>query len=296
MQQADAREGGFIVLHRKLRSSPLWLAMTGMERLVLVEVLFSANWKPTRILHAGQWHVVNRGELIDAERTLAQKAKVDRHVVRNAIAKMLSDDGEAGGNGPFLAVRHLGAQLEPNSSPNPKMGPRSGPGLRVLIVRKYGEYQDVTPDKGPELGLRRAQNSPRLRPTRARSEPVEPREQGEPPPPPTPWTPDQTAAAAAVDPDRVWGVFQTLRDDRPAADTLRCCPRENERPADWVDWLRAVAAELLVDVEWRIAIAYKRYLADDTLRVAKKIPPWPTPAFMQEGIWRSRVPDARSAA
>lgn len=288
MQQAEAREGGFIVVHRRLRSSPLWLAMTGMERLVLLEVLFAANWKPTRIMHAGQWHVVNRGELIDSERTLASKAGVKRKVVRNAITKMLLDDGETGGNGPFLASRYIGAPsvlaVCSDEKKGPAKGPTRPPGLRVLTVRRYCEYQDVTPDRGPELDLKRAhrgaQEGPRKGPARARSEQVEQEEPGEPPPPPTPsWTPEQVAAAAAADPDGLWEWLQTARDRRGIL-------REAHRPKTWTTWCRTQAAELLADVEPRIGYAYCLFLDDKTFAPKG----WPSQVFMSPNVFTSRIP------
>jgi hypothetical protein len=156
----DDREGGFIVVHRKLRSSRLYRSLTGEQRSVFHSVLLLANWKPDAILVAGKWHEVKRGELAHSLETIACEAAVSVKVVRSALTKMFADDRSVGGRGPFLTERYVGTE--------------EGTPRRVLTVVNYDEYQSLGHDRGTGQGTTGARVGHGSGTTGAPREPVEP--------------------------------------------------------------------------------------------------------------------------
>jgi hypothetical protein len=156
----EDREGGFIVVHRRLRSSRLYRSLTGEQRSVFHSVLLLANWKPDAILVAGKWHEVKRGELAHSLETIAGEAAVSVKVVRSALTKMFADDRAVGGRGPFLTERYVGTE--------------EGTPRRVLTVVNYDEYQSLGHDTGTALGTSGARPGHDTGTTGAPREPVEP--------------------------------------------------------------------------------------------------------------------------
>ncbi len=132
------REGGFLAIHRRLRSSALFRSLSAEQRSVFFMILLLANRKDGRFLDGGDWVVVHRGELAHSLATLAAEAAVSVKVVRTTLKKLMADDSSTGGNGPFLTGRYTGTE--------------SGTGLRILRVEKYAEYQDVAGNRGTDLG------------------------------------------------------------------------------------------------------------------------------------------------
>lgn len=201
------REGGFIKLHRQLLSSPVWIALRGDQRAVLVEILFRANWKALPAAWHGRVYEVGRGELSHTLATLAEGAGVTVKVVRSTIEALLRDHG----NGAFLSERY----------PISGTGPGTGP--RVLKVLNYDKFQDVPDEKGHGVGHGPGTD----RAQREEGEEGEEEDHGPPkaqvallpaPPPSSPFGrfvaenwPDVT------DPDRLW---RRLRDTHPRLDLL----------------------------------------------------------------------------
>lgn len=161
------REGGFVAVHRRLRSSPVFRSLSAPQRSVFLTILLLANWKEGRFLRGGAWIVVHRGELAHSLETIADEAAVSVKVVRTTLAKLMSDDSSTGGNGPFLTGRWTGTE--------------PGRGLRVLRVEKYAEYQDVGGGRGTEPGTEPGTEGAREgHASGTEGAPIEPREPREP--------------------------------------------------------------------------------------------------------------------
>lgn len=126
------REGGYIKIHRRVRSSPVWQALRADQRWVTVEILLAANWKPSTASWHGRMYEVARGELAHTLATIAERAGVSVKVVRSTVAVLLA--------GAFLEERY----------PMPGTGPGTGP--RVLKVLNYEKFQDAPDDDGHGFG------------------------------------------------------------------------------------------------------------------------------------------------
>lgn len=162
----DGREGGFIVIHRRVRSSPLYRSLTAEQRSVFYSLLLLANWRPERILFAGKWQVIARGEFFHSLETIAEEAGCGVGVVRGTLAKVMADDSEAGGRGAFLKERWTSTVV--------------GRGLRVLCVVNYDQYQRVTDDDSTPVSTELTRGSHGANTTLAPREQVEPKEPVEP--------------------------------------------------------------------------------------------------------------------
>lgn len=88
----DERPGGFIVLHRRIESWPLWDAMSGEHRMVWLTLLLAANWKNTEVWTRKGRLVVQRGQALVAQRTLADRARVSYRNVRTGM-DLLTQEG-----------------------------------------------------------------------------------------------------------------------------------------------------------------------------------------------------------
>lgn len=88
----DDREAGFIVLHRRMLSWPLWQRLGAEHRLVWLYLLFSANWKNSEVWTRKGRLVVQRGQAFVAQRTLAKEAGVSYRNVRTAL-ELLTQEG-----------------------------------------------------------------------------------------------------------------------------------------------------------------------------------------------------------
>lgn len=170
LTSADAgREGGFIVIRRRIRSWPLWVSLTGEQRAVVVELLLSANWRPTVFWFGTTRIEVGRGELIASEEALATASNTSRKVVRTVLAKLLHDQ--------FITRRvALGV--------SPQRGPKTGRCPHVITIVNYDKYQSLTEEEGQQegqqRGQRRANSGPATGLQGAPSEPIEPIEPWEP--------------------------------------------------------------------------------------------------------------------
>lgn len=167
----EHREGGFIVLHRRVQSWPLWRAMTGQQRAVFVQILLAANWKPSQVWVGREVVQIPRGAFIDSQEQIALDSGTTRKVVRTTM-DMLSSEG-------FLN--------------RVVVGHSKGHGVILTTIVNYSKYQDVSEEEGHGEGHQRATEGPRSGHGGAVSEPYEPVEQVEPPktlaPSPTDSTP-----------------------------------------------------------------------------------------------------------
>jgi biotin operon repressor len=90
--QDAERPGGFIVLHRRIESWPLWQAMNAEHRHIWTTLLLAANWKNSEVWTRKGRLVIQRGQALIAQRTLAERAGASRQNVRTAI-EMLTSEG-----------------------------------------------------------------------------------------------------------------------------------------------------------------------------------------------------------
>ena len=132
MIDSDRREGGFVVLHRRIESWPLYRSLKAEQRHVITTILLAANWKPGSFWYGKSQIFVGRGELAMAEETIADRAGTTRKIVRNVLAKL-----EAEG---FLSRKKVH---------------ESGQCPTVITIKNYDEYQGVEEKGargGPEVG------------------------------------------------------------------------------------------------------------------------------------------------
>ena len=136
---AAGREGGWVAVHRRLRSSELYRSLTAEQRSVFVTLLLLANWADRPAFLGRTWVTILRGELAHSLVTIAADAAVSVKVVRTTITKLMADDSPAGGRGPFLGERYTGTD--------------KGTGYRILRVLRYDEYQSQAADEGTPMGM-----------------------------------------------------------------------------------------------------------------------------------------------
>lgn len=116
--------GGFIVLHRKILDSDLWTLPDAQLRVAL-RLLLEANWKPSYIRWGGSERILQRGQIIFAERRFAKRDGVARKTVRNTIDAL---------------CRQQSITVE------------KGPHGSILTWLNYSRYQDVDATEGPTEG------------------------------------------------------------------------------------------------------------------------------------------------
>lgn len=122
----EDRERGFIVVHRRLKSWPLWRAMTANQRVVWLEMLLAANWAPSEVWVGGQRITIARGSFIDTQDTLAAEAKVSRKVVRQTFDHLLAEG----------AIKRA------------TLGRQSGRDVMLTTIVNYDKYQSFTEREG----------------------------------------------------------------------------------------------------------------------------------------------------
>src|SRR5512147_1877976 len=150
----DGREGGFIKAYRQWESSPAVQALSAEGEVVWLRLLFAANWRDTEVILRSGPFLVRRGQALIAERTLAERARVSRKVVRTALARLVLSGS--------ISVKQVSAF--------------SGPRINLVTILNYDRFQAFDDD--------RAQAGPKVGPNRARSEEGEEREEGSNPPTP----------------------------------------------------------------------------------------------------------------
>jgi hypothetical protein len=167
------REAGFVVLHRRIGSWPLWRSLRAEQRHVVTTILLLANWAPGSFWYGTTEVKVGRGELAHSLEAIAEAAGTSTKIVRTVVAKLVSEG--------FLGTRP---------------GTESGTGPRVLIVRNYDRYQspgdETGAPPGTASGTARAQRGHGVGTAGALREPEQPEEQEQP-----------TSVARASEPDAV---------------------------------------------------------------------------------------------
>jgi hypothetical protein len=176
------REGGFIVIHRRILSSPVYQSLSAEQRSVFLTLLLLANWKDNPVLINGSWEVIKRGELFYSLSEIAKRAGVGIRVVRTTIKRLTADDSKIGGNGPVLTTRRL---LQKSDTAADKAADKAP---RVITIRNYSRYQDVggsadtAADTAADTSPTQARHKPDTSPTPIeQGKPVEPVEPVEPP-------------------------------------------------------------------------------------------------------------------
>ena len=129
----EDREDGWISLHRRLLSSPMWVGMTPSRKVLWIHLLLLANWRDEVIRYKSRWGKykgleipVKRGQLIYSERFLAESAGVSRDVVRDTLEYL---------------VRSGVITRTPWLVDNSVDSPYGGPTPYIITIRKYNEYQ-----------------------------------------------------------------------------------------------------------------------------------------------------------
>ncbi|WP_084788109.1 hypothetical protein [Anaerobacillus alkalidiazotrophicus] len=88
----DYIHGGYIVLARKIRKSPLWLSMKATHRVVLLEILLQAQFQDTEVALNGEVIFLRRGQLATSYQKLVDDITdkaITVKVVRHAINKLV---------------------------------------------------------------------------------------------------------------------------------------------------------------------------------------------------------------
>jgi hypothetical protein len=140
----DGREGGYIKAHRQWESSAAVLALSAEGEVVWLRLLFAANWKDSTVVLRTGPATVHRGQALIAERTLAERARVGRKVVRTALEKLT-----LAGAITISKVTSL-----------------AGPSVNLITVLNYDKYQAT--DESEAQG--EAQGRPKVGPRSAQSE------------------------------------------------------------------------------------------------------------------------------
>jgi uncharacterized phage protein (TIGR02220 family) len=133
----DCIPGGYIMLARKIRGSPLWKSLKATHRIVLIELLLQAQYQDSEVVRNGEVIFLKRGQIATSYQQIVDDIAdktVTVKVVRNAIEKLVRHN--------FLAKDE--AKI------------RAKKGLLLTIVN-YGLYQDpqnyVGKDMGKEMGI-----------------------------------------------------------------------------------------------------------------------------------------------
>ena len=138
LEPDDDREAGFIVLHRRVRSWPLWQSMTAEHKIVWVELILAANWKPSVAWTRVGRLVVQRGQALITQRKLAELAGVSRKNVRTALDLLTHEGAIQVAQVPTRTSRHASlitvvnyekyqTPPEREAPPSGHRGPKSGP-------------------------------------------------------------------------------------------------------------------------------------------------------------------------
>lgn len=117
----DYIPGGYIILARKIKNSPLWLSLKATHRIVLIELLLQAQFQDVEVALNGEVIFLKRGQLATSYQKLADEiadTDITARVVRNAINKLIK----------------LGFLLKDESKARSKKG-------LLLTIKNYDLYQ-----------------------------------------------------------------------------------------------------------------------------------------------------------
>lgn len=193
-----AREGGFIVLHRRIKSWSVYRAMRAEQRQVVTEMLLAARWheEPGEYWFGPHRFEVPRGGYFLSEDELAKEAGTTRKVVRTTYRLLITEG--------FMTRRAVHS---------------SGQCPHLVTIVNYDKYQSITDEAGQWQGQRRASDGPVTGQRRAPNEPREPREPRELP----------SAAASAAGQEAGCANASTV----PAGPTRETAPITTTPPAVW---------------------------------------------------------------
>ncbi|BDH62887.1 hypothetical protein MTP04_30170 [Lysinibacillus sp. PLM2] len=88
----DYIPGGYILLARKIKKSPLWLSLKANHRIVLIELLLQAQFQDVEVALNGDVLFLKRGQLATSYQKLSDdiaENEITPRVVRNAINKLI---------------------------------------------------------------------------------------------------------------------------------------------------------------------------------------------------------------
>jgi hypothetical protein len=123
---------GYVLLARKIRRSPLWLALKATHRIVMIELLLQAQFKDGKVARNGEILDLKRGQIATSYQQIVDDISdkdITVKVVRNAIEKLVKYD--------FLAKDEAKS--------------RAKKGLLLTVVN-YDVYQDSENYKGKVSG------------------------------------------------------------------------------------------------------------------------------------------------
>jgi hypothetical protein len=147
----DGREGGYILLARKLQSSPMWIGMSDAQRVTTLELLFHARFeKEPRKTHAG---TIQRGQsILSIQRIMdispTQKSK---RIVEQTLAKLISSGtitvDDRGRSGRLITFVNYGQYQDPGwyTGEGEGVGKGEGQGVDPKKVKKGRKKQPEDP-------------------------------------------------------------------------------------------------------------------------------------------------------
>jgi DNA replication protein DnaD len=130
------RQEGFVVLHRRIQTWPLWQAMRLDQRMIWVELILAANWKASEVWVRGGRLIVQRGQVLLDQRAFAARIGASRQNVRTVL-KLLTQEGAI----QLTLTRTI-----------------TGKKATLVTIVNYEKYQDV-PEREEKRG-RRSQPGP----------------------------------------------------------------------------------------------------------------------------------------
>lgn len=83
----DGREAGYVLLHRQVMSSAVW-TLPDTQFKAWCGLLLSANWKDGTVLIQGEPVVIRRGQVLLAQRQMADRCRISRGALERAIAAL----------------------------------------------------------------------------------------------------------------------------------------------------------------------------------------------------------------
>lgn len=95
-EQPEQPQGGFIVIWREIRDSWVW-GLPAIQRLIAIELLIEANWRPRRVVTRKGSVMIPRGSCIIGTSEFADRIGVSRQQLRTALINLR--------NGGFLTSK-----------------------------------------------------------------------------------------------------------------------------------------------------------------------------------------------
>lgn len=129
----DYIPGGYVMLARKIRGSPLWKSLKATHRVVMIELLLQAQFQDREVARNGEIIFLKRGQIATSYQQLVNDI-ADKDIT-------------------IKVVRHVISKLEKhNFLTKDEAKSRAKKGLLLTIVN-YGVYQDAQNYMGKEMGI-----------------------------------------------------------------------------------------------------------------------------------------------